>query len=220
MPRKKNNDKQHKIHVEYLNAHQELAYGAYKQHDIVILLGPAGCGKTFLATAFAISEILEKTKKKIVVTRPIVESGESLGYLPGTLEEKANPFILPVFDCMQKILQNDKESFEVFVENYVEIAPLAYMRGRSFGNSICIFDEAQNATFSQLKLFLTRFDKNSKIVITGDPKQSDLEGGGPIPLMDVVNRVETLAGIATIRFDQTTIVRHPLVSEILKRLEA
>jgi len=184
------------------------------------MLGPAGTGKTHLAAAFAIAEILDKTKRKMVLTRPIVESGESLGYLPGTFEEKINPYILPVFDCVQKLVGSGQESFDNFVNTYVEVAPIAYMRGRTFDNSVCIFDEAQNATPSQLKLFLTRFGQNSKIIITGDPKQSDIHTNGNVALVDVVHRIETLPGVGVIRFGEDSIVRHPLVSDILKRLEA
>jgi phosphate starvation-inducible PhoH-like protein len=218
MARKKTNGNHYKPHIEYLNAHQKLAYGAYQQHDIVILLGPAGTGKTFLATAFAVTDILEKARKKIVLTRPVLEAGEKLGYLPGTLEEKINPYLMPIFDCMQKFLHADKESFDKFIENYIEIAPIAFMRGRNFTNSVCIFDEAQNATFKQLKLFLTRLDENSKIIITGDPKQSDLDTN-TIPLLDVVHRVERIAGVSVVRFNEESIVRHPLVAEIVKSLE-
>jgi phosphate starvation-inducible PhoH-like protein len=184
----------------------------------VVLLGPAGCGKSYIATAFAMGDVMAKKKKRIVLTRPIVESGESLGFLPGTMEEKVNPYVMPIFDCVRKLLRDDKEALERFIEQYVEIAPLAYMRGRSFDNAVCIFDEAQNATFAQLKLFLTRFEKSSKIVITGDPKQSDL-GLDTTPLMDIVRRIESINGVGVIHFGDDSIVRHPLISEILKRLE-
>jgi phosphate starvation-inducible PhoH-like protein len=209
------------FHIEFLNPAQKFAYGIYQQHEIIFLLGPAGTGKTHLAAAFAIKEVLEKTKRKIVLTRPIVEAGESLGYLPGTFEEKVNPYILPVFDCFHKMLGNPEEGFEDFCAKHVEIAPLAYMRGRTFDDSVCIFDEAQNATKAQLKLFLTRFGKNSKIIITGDPKQSDIHTHNhETPLMDIVSRVEVISGIGVVRFGEESIVRHPLVGEILRKLEA
>lgn len=217
MARKKTNGQ---FHINFLNSAQKLAYSVYQEHDIMAMLGPAGTGKTHLAAAFAIAEVLNKTKRKIVLTRPIVESGESLGYLPGTFEEKINPYILPVFDCIQKLVGAWQDSFDNFVNTYIEVAPIAYMRGRTFDNSVCIFDEAQNATKSQLKLFLTRFGQNSKIVITGDPKQSDIHTSGNVPIVDVIHRIETLAGVGVIRFGEDSIVRHPLVSEILKRLEA
>ena len=172
---------------------------------------------THLSMVFAIHEILQRTKKQIVLTRPIVEAGESLGYLPGTAEEKVHPYMLPLFDAMKKLvgtqgIQHDQ------IASSIEVAPLAYLRGRSFGNSICIFDEAQNATFNQLKLFLTRIDDNSKIIITGDPGQSDL--GEDSGLLEVMHRVEGIDGIGIVRFDKTSIVRHPLVASILEKLES
>jgi len=218
MAKKKTNGQ---FHINFLNSAQKLAYSVYQEHDITAMLGPAGSGKTHLAAAFAIAEVLNKTKRKIVLTRPIVESGENLGFLPGTFEEKINPYILPVFDCVRKLVGAGQDSFEHFVTTFVEVAPIAYMRGRTFDDSVCIFDEAQNATHSQLKLFLTRFGNNSKIIVTGDPKQSDLPNhGNGVALVDVVHRLETLPGVGVIRFGEDSIVRHPLVSEILKRLEA
>jgi phosphate starvation-inducible PhoH-like protein len=208
-----------RLHIDFINTTQKLAYGEYQQHDILILLGPAGTGKTFLASAFAIKDVIDRSKKRIVLTRPIVEAGEKLGFLPGTFEEKINPYIIPVYDCMRKLMGCDNEMFESFIKDHVEVAPLAYMRGRSFDDSVCIFDEAQNATHSQLKLFLTRFGKNSKIIITGDPKQSDIYVEGTIPLMQVVHKIQTVPGISTINFGGDRIVRHPLIAQILNRLE-
>jgi phosphate starvation-inducible PhoH-like protein len=206
-------------HINFLNASQSMAYGIYQKHDILVMLGPAGTGKTHLATSFAVKEVWDKTKKKIVVTRPIVEAGESLGFLPGTFEEKVNPYILPVFDCFYKMIGGNKESFDEFCSKHVEIAPLAYMRGRTFDDAVCIFDEAQNATKAQLKLFLTRFGKNSKIIITGDPKQSDTHSTDDVPLIDVVNRIEGIPGVGIVRFGEDSIVRHELVSKIISKLE-
>lgn len=219
MVRKKRATDNGRIHIDFANPTQKLAYGEYQQHDILILLGPAGTGKTFLASAFGIKEIIDKTKRKIIVTRPIVEAGEKLGFLPGTFEEKVNPYVLPVYDCMQKLMGGTMESFESFVNSYVEVAPLAYMRGRTFDDSVCIFDEAQNATYKQLKLFLSRFGRNSKIVITGDPTQSDICEDLLIPLVQVVNKIQTVPGVAVITFGQESIVRHPLIAEILKKLD-
>lgn len=206
--------------LNFLNDDQKLSYGVYQQHDVCFFVGPAGTGKTFLATAFAIAEVLRfRTKRRIILTRPVVEAGEQLGFLPGTLEEKINPYVLPVYDCIKKLIGGGQETFNNFIQQYVEVAPIAYMRGRTFNDAVCIFDEAQNATFGQLKLFLTRFGENSKVVVTGDPKQSDLRLDA-IPLVDVVHRVETLPGIGIMRFSDESIVRHPLISEIIKRLEA
>ena len=201
-------------HIEFKPG-QSLAWTLFQKHDVLFLIGPAGTGKTFLATAFAISEVLQKSKKRIVLTRPIIEAGESLGYLPGTFEEKVNPYMLPLFDCLYELVPNEEQRKQV--ESTFEIAPLAYMRGRTFKNSICIFDEAQNATRKQLKLFLTRFSDNSKIIITGDPTQSDI--GAASGLMDTIHRLESVAGIGIITFKKESIVRHPLVSAMLDKLE-
>lgn len=205
------------FHLEFLNQAQKMAWGAFDQHDVLFLLGPAGCGKTHLACAFAISEILAKKKKKCVLTRPIVEAGEALGFLPGTFDEKVGPYMMPMFDCIERCVGTEGPQREM-IDRSMEVAPLAYMRGRTFNNAICIFDEAQNATVSQLKLFITRFGENSKIIITGDPRQSDLraEDRG---LMHVVNKLQDLPGVGIIHFKASSIVRHPLIASILEKLE-
>jgi phosphate starvation-inducible PhoH-like protein len=219
MPRKQNptpspvNKKA--FHLEFLNAAQKMAWAAFEQHDVLFLLGPAGTGKTHLAVAFAISELLAKEKKRIILTRPIVESGESLGFLPGTFDEKVNPYMLPLYDCIGKLVGYEGPQRER-IDRALEIAPLAYMRGRTFDNAVCIFDEAQNASLMQLKLFLTRFGENSKIIVTGDPLQSDLRG--PVALVEVVEKLKQVQGIGVIEFNNSSIVRHPLVGKILERL--
>ena len=204
-----------KFHLDFLNADQRLAWAAYQQHQVVFLTGCAGTGKTHLAMAFAIYDILEGARKRIILTRPIVEAGESLGFLPGDFEEKVNPYMLPLFDVMRKLVGGDERQKEL-IGLSTEIAPLAYMRGRTFDDSVCIFDEAQNATLPQLKLFLTRFGQNSKIIITGDPQQSDLRENG---LSDAMRRLETVPGISIVKFKKESIVRHPLVAAILERFE-
>jgi len=203
-----------KYHIEFLNSAQKLAWGAFQQHDVLFLIGPAGVGKSYLAMAFAVHEILQKTKKRIILTRPIVEAGERLGYLPGDLKEKVDPYMLPLYDCLAKLVQDPNQ--KTIIDDAIELAPIAYLRGRSFDNSICIFDEAQNANLGQLKLFLTRFASNSKIVVTGDPSQTDINDSG---LADCVRRLETLPGIGIIKFKNDSIVRHPLVGSILERLQ-
>lgn len=207
--------KSNKFYLDFLNTDQKMAWALYQQHDIVFLLGCAGTGKTWLATAFAIYEILQRTKGRIILTRPIVEAGESLGYLPGDLIEKTNPYMLPLFDAIQGLVGGDLKQLEL-VNTSIEVAPLAYLRGRTFNNAVCIFDEAQNATETQLKLYLSRLGQNSKIIITGDPQQSDLKEPA---LLDVVRRIETVPGIGIIRFKKESIVRHPLVAAILERFE-
>jgi phosphate starvation-inducible PhoH-like protein len=210
-------EKRHPFHIEFLNQPQKLAWAAFDQHDVLFLLGSAGTGKTMLSCAFAISEILAKRKKKIILTRPVVEAGESLGYLPGDMGEKVAPYMIPMYDCIQKCVGTEGPQRDI-INRSIEVAPLQYMRGRTFSDAICIFDEAQNATKSQLKLFLTRFGQNSKIIVTGDPIQSDLP---PMHrgLMEVVKKLEDLPGVGTIYFKPNSIVRHPLIASILERLE-
>jgi len=206
-----------KFHVEFLNTAQKMAYGCFQQHDVLFLIGPAGTGKTHLAMAFAISEVLQKTKKKILMTRPVIEAGESLGFLPGELENKVDPYMRPLHDCLDRLVGEQSPQRES-LEKSLELCPLAYMRGRTFYDSVCILDEGQNATEKQLKMFLTRFGEGSKVIITGDPKQSDLTDKA-IPLTNVVNRLETVPGVGIIRFKEDSVVRHPLVAAIIEKLE-
>lgn len=204
------------FHIEFKNQAQGLAWAAFKQHDVLFLTGPAGTGKTHLACAFAIEQILTKEKKRIIMTRPVVEAGESLGFLPGTLDEKIDPYMMPMYDCMDKLVGKEGPWRDKI--NYaMEAAPLAYMRGRTFDDAICIFDEAQNASMMQLKLFMTRFGENSKLIITGDPSQSDL--CGKVALVDVMQRLHSVDGIGIVEFKPSQIVRHPLISKIIEKLE-
>jgi phosphate starvation-inducible PhoH-like protein len=203
------------FHIEFLNPAQKMAWAAFEQHDVLFLLGPAGTGKSFLATAFAIGEIIAKRRQRIILTRPVVEAGENLGFLPGSMEEKLNPYMLPLYDCIGKLVGYEGPQRER-VDRATEIAPIAFMRGRTFADSICIFDEAQNATAAQLKLFLSRFGENSKIIVTGDPQQSDLKG--PVALVEVVDKLRPVQGIGIVEFNTGSIVRHPLVARILEKL--
>lgn len=210
--------KKQQFHVEFMNPAQKMAWAAFDQHDILFLLGPAGSGKSHLGCAFAISEILAKRKQKIVITRPTVEAGgDSLGYLPGSADEKLHPYMLPLFDCMDRCLGQFSPQREL-ISKCTEVAPLQFMRGRTFHDAICILDEAQNCNFGQIKLFLTRFGKNSKVIITGDPMQSDL----PVKdraLMNIVDKLSSLKGVGVIHFKPSSIVRHPLIAGILEKLE-
>jgi phosphate starvation-inducible PhoH-like protein len=215
-PPKKNNSGGN-FHIEFKSDAQKLAWAAFQQHDVLFLIGPAGVGKSHLACAFAIEQLLNKTKKKITITRPIVEAGESLGFLPGEFTDKVYPYMLPIYDCLDRIVGRDN-IFREKVNANLEIAPLAYLRGRTLHDSVCILDEAQNATKMQLKMFLSRFGENSKVIVTGDPSQSDL-GGDDVALMDVMHRLQPITGVGVVQFKNNSIIRHPLVSEILKQLE-
>lgn len=170
---------------------------------------------TFLATAFAIKTFLAKDCTKIVLTRPIIEAGEKLGFLPGDFEAKVNPYMMPIYDCMDKLLGYEGPYREKVIAG-CEVSPLAYMRGRTFHDAVCLLDEAQNCTMSQLKMFLSRFAEGSKIVITGDPNQSDLYG--PCALSDCVRKLADLSGVGVVEFKNNSIVRHPLIGAILDRL--
>ena len=204
------------IEIELRTASQERAWQSMDNDLMTFLLGSAGSGKTFLAMAYAINAVLSRRVSKIVLTRPIVEAGEKLGFLPGTFGEKVNPYMQPLYDAMEIMVGKGGAQREI-INKAVVLAPLCYMRGRTFNDAICIFDEAQNATYQQLKLFLSRFGQNTQMVITGDPDQSDLFRDN-IPLMDVVKRLHSVPNIGAIRFDHADVVRHPLVAEILKKL--
>ncbi len=201
---------------EFRTEKQQCASEVYQANDIIFLAGPAGTGKTFLAMAFAIQDILQRKRNKIILTRPIVEAGESLGFLPGDFTEKVNPYMVPLYDCYHALCPGTTLRNK-WIEQAFEVAPLAYMRGRTFNNAVCIFDEAQNATKSQLKLFLSRFGLNSKIIITGDPNQSDLGKSGGFT--NVMSSLDGLDGVGIVRFSDLDIVRHSLVSAVLSRLE-
>jgi len=213
----KRNSNRKTFHLEFLNTAQKIAWVGFENHDVLFMLGPAGTGKTHLSVAFAISELLAKRRKKIVLTRPIVDAGEKLGYLPGDLVEKVDPYMMPLYDSIDRCVGSEGLERDR-VNNSLEIAPLAFLRGRTFYDAVCILDEAQNATFMQLKLFLTRLGEGSKLIICGDPGQSDLLSS-EFALMDIVKRLESEKGVGIVEFKESSIVRHPLVAKIIKRLE-
>ena len=188
---------------------------ALKESEIIISAGPAGTGKTFLAVAVALTMLLEKKIERIILSRPAVEAGERLGFLPGDMREKVDPYLIPLYDSLYDLLDFEKIQKKIEVGD-IEIAPLAFMRGRTLKNSFAILDEAQNATDTQIKMFLTRIGENSKIVINGDPSQIDL----PNKTLSGLNRSKKLLGhlkeISVVDFDHTDVVRHPLVSKIVK----
>ncbi len=188
---------------------------ALKDSDIIISTGPAGTGKTFLAVAVALTMLLDKKIERIILSRPAVEAGERLGFLPGDMREKVDPYLRPLYDSLYDLLDFEKIQKKIEVGD-IEIAPLAFMRGRTLKNSFAILDEAQNATDTQIKMFLTRIGENSKIVINGDPSQIDL----PNKSLSGLNRSKKLLGhlneISVVDFDHKDVVRHPLVSKIVK----
>ena len=188
---------------------------ALKEKDIVISAGPAGTGKTFLAVAVALSMLLEKKIERIILSRPAVEAEERLGFLPGDMKEKVDPYLRPLYDSLYDLLDFEKIQKKIEIGD-IEIAPLAFMRGRTLKNSFAILDEAQNATDTQIKMFLTRIGENSKIVINGDPSQIDLPNKSYSGLVRSKKILGHIKEISTIDFDHLDVVRHPLVSKIVK----
>jgi phosphate starvation-inducible protein PhoH and related proteins len=201
------------------SANQRRYLDAIEQHDIVFGIGPAGTGKTYLAMAQAVSYLLAKKVSRIILARPAVEAGEKLGFLPGDLQEKVNPYLRPLYDALYDML--DIEKAEKYLERgAIEVAPLAFMRGRTLNDAFVILDEAQNTTTEQMKMFLTRLGFGSKAVVTGDVTQIDLPIGrtsGLVQAMEVVGKIE---GISFIYFDERDVVRHKLVQAIVKAYDA
>ena len=201
------------------SANQRRYLDAIEQHDIVFGIGPAGTGKTYLAMAQAVSFLLAKKVSRIILARPAVEAGEKLGFLPGDLQEKVNPYLRPLYDALYDML--DIEKAEKYLERgAIEVAPLAFMRGRTLNDAFVILDEAQNTTTEQMKMFLTRLGFGSKAVVTGDVTQIDLPLGrtsGLVQAMEVVGKID---GISFIYFDERDVVRHKLVQAIVKAYDA
>jgi phosphate starvation-inducible PhoH-like protein len=188
---------------------------ALETHDMVFAIGPGGTGKTYLAVAMAVSALLSKQVNRIILARPAVEAGERLGFLPGTLQEKVDPYMRPLYDALHDLLEADK--LESFLEkDIIEVAPLAFMRGRTLNDSFVILDEAQNTTSEQMKMFLTRLGFNSKAVITGDITQIDLPNERRSGLVEAIEVVGNIEGISFIYFDERDVVRHSLVQRIIK----
>jgi phosphate starvation-inducible PhoH-like protein len=194
---------------------QMVYFEAMERCDMVFGIGPAGTGKTYLAVAMAVSELLSKRVQRIVLTRPAVEAGERLGFLPGTLQQKIDPYLRPLYDALYDMLE--AERVEKLIEhNTIEIAPLAFMRGRSLNESFIILDEAQNATAEQMKMFITRLGFGSKAVITGDVTQIDLPAGKRSGLLDAVDVLHSVEGISFVYFNEKDVVRHDLVQRIIR----
>ena len=192
---------------------------AIEQHDIVFGIGPAGTGKTYLAMAQAVAFLVAKKVTRIILARPAVEAGEKLGFLPGDLQEKVNPYLRPLYDALYDML--DAERVARYIERgTIEIAPIAFMRGRTLNDSFVILDEAQNTTSEQMKMFLTRLGFGAKAVITGDITQIDLPAGRTSGLVEAMKVVSHIEGLAFIHFDDRDVVRHKLVQQIVKAYEA
>ena len=185
---------------------------------LVIGVGPAGTGKTYLAVAMAVSALLNKQVQRIILTRPAVEAGERLGFLPGTLQEKIDPYLRPLYDALFDMIEGDKVE-KLMERNFIEVAPLAFMRGRTLNDSFIILDEAQNSTPEQMKMFLTRQGFNSRMVVNGDLTQIDLPLGRRSGLQDAVDVLHGVDGIGFVYFDERDVVRHPLVQRIVRAYE-
>jgi len=188
---------------------------ALKENDIVMSLGPAGTGKSFLAVSVAVTLLLEKKIDRVILSRPAVEAGEKLGFLPGDMKEKVDPYLRPLYDALYELFGADKIDKKI-ESGEIEIAPLAFMRGRTLKNCFAILDEAQNATETQIKMFLTRIGENSKLVVNGDPSQIDLINKSQSGLIKSKDILKNLNEIKIIEFDHTDVVRHPLVSKIIR----
>lgn len=191
---------------------------AIRSNDLVFGVGPAGTGKTYLAMAMAVSELVKKNIKRVVLCRPAVEAGEKLGFLPGDLAEKVNPYLRPLYDALYDMVDYEKGD-EMVEKGMIEVAPLAFMRGRTLSNAFVILDEAQNTTCEQMKMFLTRLGRNSKCVVTGDVTQIDLPRGVKSGLVDALQILQSVEQIATIHFGIDDIIRHPLVARIVAAYE-
>ena len=189
-----------------------------REYDIVFGIGPAGTGKTYLAMAMAVNALLKKQISRIVLARPAIEAGEKLGFLPGDIQEKVNPYLRPLYDALYDMMEAEK-ALKLIERGVIEIAPLAFMRGRTLNDAFVILDEAQNTTAEQMKMFLTRLGFNAKAVITGDVTQIDLPTGRPSGLVEVIRILDGVEGITFVNFSERDVVRHKLVQAIIKAYE-
>ena len=205
-----------KIIAKTLN--QKKILDKYKKNDLLFVIGPAGTGKTYVSVALGVKALKEKKVKKIIITRPVVEAGENLGFLPGDLQDKIDPYLKPIYDALEDMIPVQK--MKKFIENKtIEIAPLAYMRGRTLKNAFILLDEAQNTTESQLKMFLTRLGQNSKMLVTGDISQVDLRKNQSSGLIDAQNKLKGISGIGFTLLDSNDVLRHSLVKKILDKYQ-
>jgi phosphate starvation-inducible PhoH-like protein len=192
---------------------------ALASQDIIFALGPAGTGKTYLAVAQAVSQLMSGSVQRLILSRPAVEAGERLGFLPGDMKEKVDPYLRPLYDALYDCMPPEQVERRI-ASGEIEIAPIAFMRGRTLADAFVILDEAQNTTPAQMKMFLTRFGQNSRMVVCGDPKQVDIPGGDTMSgLADAVRRLEEVDGISVTRFGAGDVVRHPIVGRIVEAYE-
>lgn len=204
--------------IQPRNRGQRLVVGAATRNDVVFAIGPAGTGKTYIAVALAVKALKEKQVKKIILCRPAVDAGESLGFLPGDLKEKVDPYLRPLYDALDDMIHSEKLKYYL-ENNIIEIVPLAYMRGRTLNKAFIIMDEAQNATEAQMKMFLTRMGEHSRVIITGDDSQIDLPPKQRSGLVQATRILQHVGGIAVVRLEASDVVRHRLVKAILAAYE-
>ncbi|MDO6412795.1 PhoH family protein [Sphingomonas sp. BIUV-7] len=200
------------------SATQAVYMEALGSADLIFALGPAGTGKTYVAVAQAVQQLIQGSVQRIILSRPAVEAGERLGFLPGDMKEKVDPYLRPLYDALYDMLPAEQVERRM-TSGEIEIAPIAFMRGRTLSDAFVILDEAQNTTPAQMKMFLTRFGQNSRMVVCGDPRQIDLPDIGKSGLADAVNRLDGIENIATIRFGAADVVRHPIVGKIVQAYE-
>lgn len=205
--------------IKARSENQQRLIDAFEENDMVFAVGPAGTGKTYLSIALAVKALKEKTAKKIILSRPAVEAGEKLGFLPGDMKDKIDPYLQPLYDALEDMLPQVKLQ-DMMDKHQIQIAPLAFMRGRTLSDAVVILDEAQNTTPAQLRMFLTRMGWNTKMVITGDTSQIDLPHSQRSGLIEALHLLSDIDGIGVVRLDQHDIVRHKLVTRIVNAYEA
>lgn len=204
--------------IKSRSANQQKLIDAYEQNDMIFAVGPAGTGKTYLSIALAVKALKEKTTKKIILSRPAVEAGEKLGFLPGDMKDKIDPYLQPLYDALEDMIPAVKLQ-DMIEKHIIQIAPLAFMRGRTLSDAVIILDEAQNTTSAQIRMFLTRLGWNAKMIITGDLTQVDLPHGTTSGLREAIRVLKGIEGISFINMDQKDIVRHKLVTRIVNAYE-
>ena len=204
--------------IKSRSANQQQLVEAFEKSDMIFAVGPAGTGKTYLSIALAVRALKEKNVKKIILSRPAVEAGEKLGFLPGDMKDKIDPYLQPLYDALEDMIPAVKLQ-EMMEKHVIQIAPLAFMRGRTLNDAVVILDEAQNTTSAQLRMFLTRMGWNAKMIITGDMTQVDLPRGTQSGLREALGILGGVEGISVVNLTQTDIVRHKLVTKIVKAYE-